>query len=113
MIIGFEEETQPLTTEEMTLVSRFAKGLQDRIGEEKAVTSDRIIRTLKGEGYPGINGPRVRKIINYIRTKKLLKNLVATSKGYYIEPDPEKVRLYVAGLKARAEAILAVANSYT
>lgn len=111
MIIGFEEETKPLTTEEISMVGLFVKGFQGKIGESSAVTAAEIEYKMKALGY-SMSGARVRKIINHLRVKKLVKNLVATSKGYYIEQDPEKVKLYAAGLKARADAIMAVADSY-
>lgn len=111
MINGFEEETGPLSTEEISLVPRLIKGFSHRIGEKNAITSDQIIYKLKAEGHK-MSGPRLRKIVNHIRTKKILVNLIATSKGYYIETDPDKIRDYIDSLKARANAIMAVANSY-
>jgi len=111
MINGFEEETAPLTEDELAMVPKFINGFRNKIGEGNAVTSTTIIDKMEQLGYK-MSGPRVRKIINHIRVNKLMQNLVATSRGYYIENDPEKVMAYVAGLKARADAIMAVANSY-
>lgn len=113
MINGFEEETGPLTPSEMMMVGWFATSFSYHIGENQAVTSSKIIRAYNSNHKDNLmSGPRVRKIINYIRTCKLVKNLVATSKGYYIENDPDKLKEYVNSLRQRADAILEVANSY-
>lgn len=109
MIPDFEAETEELTKYEMTLVPLFVRGLRDKQGKENTVSSSQIIERMAKHK---LNPARVRKIINYIRVKGLVKNLVACAKGYYIETDVEKIRKYVKGLRARAAAILAVANSY-
>jgi hypothetical protein len=112
MITGFEEETQPLTEEEHAIVRLFVNSFTRRApGEANAITSQEIIAKMELVGCR-MTGARVRKIINYIRINKLVRNLVATSKGYYVESDPEKIREYVKGLKERAAAILAVAESF-
>jgi len=111
MIPGFEDETAPLSNEEMTAAMMFAKSFEKRIGEHNAITSGEITNAMKKVGFD-LAGSRIRKIVNYIRRTKMVKNLVATSKGYYIENDPEKLAIYISSLKARAEAIMAVADSY-
>lgn len=109
MITGFEKETAPLNDVELELVPIFVRGLSSKIGEVNAVKSHTIIKGLKKLGYD-VNGARVRKIINYIRINGLVSNLVATSKGYYIENDRKKVEEYVTSLRHRASAINAVAD---
>lgn len=111
MITGFEEETGTLTNEEMSMAQLFVKGFSTKIGEANAVKSSEIIAKLKVKGFT-LTGARLRKIVNFIRINGWIKNLVATSKGYYIEPDPEKVQEYKQSLKQRAAAIIAVADSY-
>ena len=110
MINGFEE-TKPLTTTEFSMLPLFVKGLSTKIGEANAITNDQMIKALAAKSFY-LTPARVRKIINHIRVKKLLKNLVATSNGYYIENDTEKLNTYIESLRQRADAILAVANSY-
>lgn len=105
------EETNPLTSVEVSMIPLFVKGLSNKIGEGRAITNAEMVTALKSHGleiYPA----RVRKIINHIRTQKLVKNLIATSKGYYIEVDQNKIKNYVESLRQRASAILEVANSY-
>lgn len=112
MIEGFEYITADLTDSELKLVAKFVKGFQDKIGVFKAVKSQKIISGFKKEYNIDLSGARVRKIINYIRINGLVPNLVATSKGYYIEPSPTKRKAYVNSLHQRAHAILAVAKSF-
>lgn len=111
MINGFEEETKPLTDDERAIVPLFVRGLVARIGEDKAVTSEKMIAGLKLMGHD-VPPARVRKIIRHIRMNKLVRNLIASSKGYYIENDTEKLSEYVYSLKQRGESIIELANSY-
>jgi len=111
MINGFEEETSPLTEEELRLVPKFVNSFTSKIGEEMAVSSKEIEEKFRNIGIR-ITGPRIRKIVNYIRLNHLVKNLIATSKGYYVEDNPEKLKRYVESLRQRAAAIQAVADSY-
>ena len=112
MINGFEEETSPLTEEEMKLVPKFVNSFNSKIGESMAINSAEIEYKFRILGVK-ITGPRIRKIVNYIRLNRLVKNLIATSKGYYIEDNPEKLKKYVESLRQRASAIQAVADSYS
>lgn len=109
MINGFEEETAPLTDYEKTLVKHFVKGLENR---KDPVSNTNMIKGLKLMGIKDITPARVRKIINYIRMNHIVRNLVASSKGYYVENDPKKLKEYINSLHQRADAILAVARSY-
>ena len=102
-MIGFEEQTQPLTAwEQHNLLPVMLAGLRTKVGQDNAVTSGQIIKALKAEPFNfKVNGPRVRKVINYIRLNGLVRNLVATSKGYYIEQ-----------LKARVELLQEAAENF-
>ena len=111
MIENFEKETAPLTEDEMLIANRIACRIRLNVGEEKAVTSLSIIGAMKNQGY-SLDGARLRKIINYIRRNRLVVNLVATSKGYYVENNPAKLETYINSLMQRANAIKEVAESY-
>ena len=113
-MIGFEEQTQPLTAwEQHSLLPVMLAGLRTKVGQDNAVTSAQIIKALKADPYNyKINGARVRKVINYIRLKGMIRNLVATSKGYYIEQDQAAVEAYKQSLRDRIGAIEAVLNSF-
>jgi len=111
MINNFDKETAPLTEEEIRAASIIARKICLNIGVEKAVTSEKIIEAMARQNIK-LTGARVRKIINHIRRTRLVDNLVASSKGYYVENDQVKLREYVDGLLQRAEAIKVVAESY-
>lgn len=111
MINGFEEETAPLSDYEQNVILPFlVDGLSKKIGSDKAVKSDHIIRIAEKRGIT-LNGGRLRKVINHIRTKNLVPCLVATSKGYYVETDPKEIEKYIESLQQRADAILEVKRS--
>ena len=111
MIDGFETETAPLSEYEKSLVAPMIAGLKTKLGQGNAITNKVICAKMKTAGYK-CTPVRVRKIINHIRTKRLLHNLVASSRGYYIETDPVKILAYKKSLKERAKAILAVSESF-
>jgi hypothetical protein len=111
MINGFEEETQPLTDyEKDTLLPIMVKGLSKKVGNELAITNKVMVSVMRTAGYK-ISEARVRKLINHIRRNDLVPLLIASSKGYYIENDDEKVREYIESLHQRASAIYAVGRS--
>ena len=108
MINGFQEFTEHLNEYERdTLLPLIIRGLQTKIGSKKAITNKKMVKALTDIGYDKLSEPRVRKIINYIRIQGLITNLVASSKGYYIENNIEKRRKYVQGVKDRAQSMLA------
>lgn len=107
MLHGFEKQTEALNEYEMNvLLPVFVQGLSTKIGPQKAVTNSYMIKALKEAGYKKLSEPRVRKIINYIRAQGLIHNLVASSKGYWIENDLNERRKYVQMVEDRAKAML-------
>ena len=108
MIQGFEIETQPLTEyEQNTLVPIVARGLLHKVGRKNAVTSKHICECLTAKGYK-IDGIRLRKVVNHIRIRGIVKCLIATSNGYYVAQNRKEVEDYTASLKGREESIHAV-----
>lgn len=84
MIQGFEEQTQPLNDfERGTLLPLIVSGLKNKLGANLAITGSKICSAMRNAGW-AIDAPRLRKIINYIRTYDLIPGLVSTSKGYYV-----------------------------
>lgn len=119
MLFGFEEQTAPLNDIELKAAGVIADCLQNHhVGKERAVTAthignslakyDTIYRDAKGRAY--LTGPRLRKIINYIRTQGLCHRLIASSNGYYISNNSNELAEYVKSLRERANAINAVAD---
>ena len=54
---------------------------------------------------------RVRKCINHIRLKGLVRNLIANSNGYYVATTTEEARNWSESARERARAIWAVADA--
>lgn len=110
MLKGFNEETSPLTEYEMTeLMPVMIRGLQTKKGKANAVTNKHIVRSLKSNFK--ISEPRVRKIINNIRTNHTIPGLIATSEGYYIAETEQELIDYEESLLGREMAIRQVRES--
>jgi carbamoylphosphate synthase small subunit len=108
MLKNFEQETQPLSEyEEAILLPLFVQGLSKRVGRENAIKNNEIVDPLKRLNYK-ISEVRVRKIINHIRIKGLIKGLIAASEGYYIATTDAELADYEESLLGRENAIRAV-----
>lgn len=103
MLQGFKTQTEPLTEYEKNMVMpAIITLLKERKGSRSAITSKRICDIL--ENYK-ISEPRVRKIINHIRTNDLVPCLIANSGGYYIAQSEDEMLNYEDSLLGREEAI--------
>lgn len=111
MVTRFEEETHELTDYEQTLVKAFVIGLGTKIGKNKIITNKEMETKMKAKGYK-VNPARIRKIIHFIRVNKMVKNLVATNRGYYVATDKEDIIEYVKSLTERRNSINELINSY-
>ena len=80
MITNFEEITKELNAEERQLVPVLIKGFKAH-GKENPIKAPKIVENLRIVGYK-ITEPRLRKLVNLIRSKGLLP-VIATSNGYY------------------------------
>ena len=108
MIKGFSNETSPLNDYELrVLLPVILAGLKDKQGKRNAVTNGYIIGRLKQQGYR-IDAPRLRKVINHIRTNDLIPGLIATSEGYFLAEDEQELMDYEDSLRGREGAIKAV-----
>ena len=58
-----------------------------------------------------MNGARVRKVLNYLRTTGRVKLLVADSKGYWIAQNKDEVEKYLTGLHQRIESQVGLYNA--
>lgn len=103
---GFHTETFELNELEKSLIPIFIIGLKDKKGRANAITSTEMIDKLEQKKGIKITGSRVRKIIQYIRAKKLLDGLVASNSGYYISFSPHELQRYLKSLKGRRNDLL-------
>ena len=107
MIKGFSNETSPLNDYELrVLLPVILAGLKNKQGKRNAVTNNYIIGHLR-QSYK-VDAPRLRKIINHIRTNDMLPGLIATSEGYYLATSEQELMDYEDSLRGREEAIKAV-----
>jgi hypothetical protein len=108
MIEGFEDQTHDLNDYEMTVVlPAMVRGLQTKFGEANAITSTKAIAKMKSAGYK-ITPARFRKIINHIRIHGLIRDLISTSRGYYITTSKMEKQKYLDSLRQRIQSITAV-----
>ena len=105
MLKGFEDITYELTKEEMEKLPIIIKGLERKIGKQKAVTSTKICEALN------LKAPRLRKIINHIRIKNLIFGLCSSSNGYFIADNEKEFNEYIISLKQRIKAQVDVLNA--
>ncbi len=103
MIKGFEDITYELTSEELVIADVIKERLLQNIGREMIVSNTRICKVLKAKGYK-VTGPRVRKILNYLRTSDRIKMLIANQKGYYITTSIVEMNDYIDSLTDRIRA---------
>lgn len=110
MKTNFEEITEGLSHEETTVIlPKVIELVKWRKGKENAVSNKKLVNLLTAMGH-NTNEARIRKMINQIRLKGLVKNLLASSKGYYVSNDPNEIKKYVESLRERASAINAIAD---
>lgn len=111
MLKGFDKQTESLNDYERSiLLPIFIRSLLRRNGKSNSVTSDYICKKMKELGY-NVTPPRVRKIINHIRTNNLVPCLIATSEGYYIAETEQEAKDYLQSLEGRYMAIKQVYDS--
>lgn len=111
MITGFERETHDLTDKEVVMIGPMILALSGHKGKDKAVTSATMITGMKAHGFT-LTGARVRKLMNFIRVTKRIKNIVATSSGYYIATTRQEIEDYKKSLDERIASIQALRDSY-
>ena len=113
MLKGFEEQTTELTEYELkNIVPILIQGFYTKIGKEKAVTNSFICENVNQNFAlkQPLTEPRVRKCINYIRTKNLIPFLIATSKGYYVATTRQELIDWRDSIQGRINSIQEVLN---
>lgn len=113
MITNFEDLTYKITAEETAQIPVIISILKDRIGKEKAITSNAVMKQM----YYHIDSSRFRVLINHIRRNGLITDLCASSKGYYIARTQQEFERYVQSLtdriKATQEVLDAIHNNHS
>lgn len=112
MLKGFEEYTGPLNDyERTTVMPRVASILSFCVGPEKAATNKELRENLLATYNLKVSDPRVRAIINEIRTSDIVPYLIASSKGYYIATSVDEVEDYARTLDSRIREMARVRDA--
>jgi hypothetical protein len=112
MITNFEEITKEMTEDEKKLVPVIIKGLSTKSKDNPIKGADIVSAINENKDRYGIklfNEPRLRKIINFIRSEGILP-VMGTSNGYYCTKDRVELQSQIESLTQRAEAIMTSAN---
>jgi hypothetical protein len=112
MITNFEEITKELTEDEKKLVPIIIKGLNTKTKDNPIKGADIVNAINENKDRYGIkvfNEPRLRKIINFIRSEGILP-VMGTLNGYYCTKDRAELQSQIESLTQRAEAIMTSAN---
>jgi uncharacterized protein YneF (UPF0154 family) len=107
MITGFEEITKDLSGLEKSQVAQLVKLLHTAKGK-KCALSNKQLQFMMLQYNHDVSEIRIRKMINFIRTKGLIINLLANSRGYWISTNNDEVLQYYKSLTERIEAIAEV-----
>ena len=107
-VTNFEEFTHELTNEEMEILPIVVHGFRNYKKEnpiKAQLIVDRMNEYLLARGFKTrMSQPRLRKMVNYIRTNGLLP-LIATSNGYFTTDCKETIQDQIKSLQERANSI--------
>lgn len=101
MITNFEHITRDLTADEARLLPIIISVMKAHRGNLNAITGKEICSKVSG-----LTEPRLRKLVNFIRTNGILP-VIATSNGYYTADTVEEVQKQIQSLNDRIAAISA------
>ncbi len=96
--------------EEKVLLPIMIECLKTKIGYKNRVNSVMMEAGMQGKGYR-INRMIIRKIIRYIRENNLIKNLIASTEGYWICADIEEYDRFIKKRESYAESLMLLRNS--
>lgn len=112
MLKNFEAETAELSETELSLLPFLIKGFKSH-NETKPIKAPVIVKELNkffiNERIDQkMTQVKLRKFVNYIRTRSLLP-LIADTSGYYCSGDPKVIQSQITSLQQRANSIHACA----
>lgn len=104
MLKNFEKITIELTPIELEYVEFLGQWFMANKGKENTVKNTDIIRLIKTAFDKKVTEPRVRKVVQFLRTNGL-PNIIATSNGYFYSNDVAEIEAWITSLKQREAAI--------
>lgn len=103
-ILGFEQHTTDLTFDDRRTVGALVTIVKECIGKDKALTNKKLRMKLGTLGHH-TKDTKIRKLIHHIRVSGLVKQVVASSVGYYIATSKGEFLEYIESLNQRARSI--------
>lgn len=104
MLKNFEKITVELTPIELEYVEFLGQWFMNNHGKKNTVKNADIAKLINRMFEKTITEPRVRKVVQFLRTNGL-PNLIATSNGYFYSEDTKEIESWIVSLKQREAAI--------
>jgi hypothetical protein len=113
MITNFEEITEELTQDELSIIPYLVKGFETKTKDNPIKAHD-LIRMFNAFCETNkwkfrLTEPRLRKCVHFIRVQGIMP-LIATSSGYYVSYDQKEIEKQITSLRQRAQSILDCAD---
>jgi hypothetical protein len=106
MIVGYENITSELTSEELWLANDMIRFFKNKTKQNPVKSIQIVVGINKHYSLKKrFTDVRLRKIINYYRVNSILP-VISNSNGYYVSYDPEDIEEMVQSLTQRAGSII-------
>jgi len=92
-------QLEPLTQEEIKWAEYVKDVLCNYVGKDNPILNKQLAGCISGHYNTTVTGPRIRKIIAFLRHKKY--PICASNKGYYWAKDNNELKAYATCLKDR------------
>ena len=102
MISLYERETKPLSEEDISYAKILAEGFK-QLPKGRKIKNYEIVEAFQKKRNIILTEVKVRKLIQYIRSKDLVLGLCSSSDGYWVTDDPKEL---IAVMKSLRERIL-------
>ncbi len=90
---------EPLS-KDRTLIDRILEGLTRRKGKRYAIKSRQMVKILRSEGFKGVDQPKIRDVVHYLRTVRKVF-ICADNDGYYTPETTEEKEKQIRSLSHR------------
>ena len=108
MVTNFEHHTKDVNSTDLKHIDNLIELLKTVV-KQNPIKSDDILKYLNdiaiNQRFTKIDGPRLRKLINYIRSNSILP-IIATQHGYFVSYDVLDISNEIKGLTERSNSIL-------
>jgi len=102
---NFEELTHELNDDEKRIAVLLCQLFREKPGKKNTFKNHDLRQWLEKEHFEPISGPRLRKVIQFIRLNGMLIGLIASHSGYWLTEDPEELRSWIESMQERENAV--------